>query len=187
MNGNKQIREYKIWFGILQRCYDQTTQEAHPTYKSCYVSNEWLYFPNFYEWLHSQSNFQHWNDSGNGEWHIDKDILFKRNKVYSSSTCCLVPREVNVLFCKADGKRGNYCIGVTYHLRDHVFEAHCKNPIIKKSVYLGRYNTEIEAFTAYKNYKEKMIKAIAEKEYKNGFITKCCYEAMMNYEVEITD
>jgi uncharacterized membrane protein len=32
-----------------------------------------------------------------------------------------------------------------------------------------------------------MIKQIAKEEYNKGNITKQCYEAMINYEVEITD
>ena len=35
--------------------------------------------------------------------------------------------------------------------------------------------------------KEDLIKQVAEIEYAKGNITKQCYNAMMNYEVEITD
>jgi len=40
---------------------------------------------------------------------------------------------------------------------------------------------------AYKEYKEKLIKQFAVKNYNLGYITKECYDAMMMYEVEITD
>ena len=43
------------------------------------------------------------------------------------------------------------------------------------------------AFNAYKIYKENIIKQVAEIEYLNGNITKRCYDAMLSYEVEITD
>lgn len=44
-------------------------------------------------------------------------------------------------------------------------------------------------FTAdkYKKHKEEIIKQVAEIGYKSGNITKQCYDAMMAYEVEITD
>ena len=46
---------------------------------------------------------------------------------------------------------------------------------------------EIIAFLAYKKAKESYIKQVAKEEYDKGNITKTCYEAMINYEVEITD
>ena len=53
--------------------------------------------------------------------------------------------------------------------------------------YLGTYDTIEEAFNVYKNAKEDIIKQVAQKEFNDGNITKRCYQAMMNYEVEITD
>lgn len=35
--------------------------------------------------------------------------------------------------------------------------------------------------------KEDIIKRVAQIEYNKGNITKSCYDAMLNYEVEITD
>lgn len=49
------------------------------------------------------------------------------------------------------------------------------------------YNTEEEAFYAYKDAKERYIKSVAEKYFQEGKITKRVYNALMKYEVEITD
>lgn len=54
-------------------------------------------------------------------------------------------------------------------------------------VRIGSYNTMSEAFSAYKEYKENLIKEIADIEYKNGTITKKCRDAMYEYIVEIND
>ena len=58
-----------------------------------------------------------------------------------------------------------------------------------KSVYLGTYNSEEEAFQVYKKYKEKVIKEIINSY--EGKIPEPHYsrlrEAMYNYEVEIDD
>ena len=51
--------------------------------------------------------------------------------------------------------------------------------------WLGSFNTEVEAFNAYKEAKESFIKELANKW--KGQIDKRAYEALMNYEVEITD
>ena len=55
----------------------------------------------------------------------------------------------------------------------------------KNRVGLGTYSTPEEAFYAYKEYKEKLIKEIADL-YQNEIPT-ILYEAMYNYEVEIND
>ena len=63
-----------------------------------------------------------------------------------------------------------------------------KHKLIKnkgKSEYLGSFNTEIEAFNAYKVAKEAFVKEVAEK-WKSQ-IDKRAYDSLMNYTVEITD
>ena len=88
----------------------------------------------------------------------------------------------NNLFTKRDEARGKYYIGVTKYRNK--FKAQL-NKGIGKSISLGTYDTPEEAFLAYKKAKEAYIKEVAE-EYK-GKIDNRLYEALMNYEVEITD
>jgi len=54
-------------------------------------------------------------------------------------------------------------------------------------VHLGVYNIPDEAFLEYKKYKEQVIKRVAEIEYSKKNITEECYNAMLKYEVEISD
>ena len=54
-----------------------------------------------------------------------------------------------------------------------------------KREYLGFFKTEIEAFNAYKQAKEKYLKELAEK-WKSQ-IDERAYNALMNYEVHIDD
>ena len=54
-----------------------------------------------------------------------------------------------------------------------------------KCEYLGRYDTELEAFQVYRYYKEKNIKEVAD--YFKKEIPSELYNAMYRYEVEITD
>lgn len=182
---NKKItKEYTAWSGILDRCFEKDYKEKHPTYIDVTCCDEWLLYENFYEWLHSQENFDKWLNGS--RWNIDKDILIKGNKIYSSDTCCLVSANVNNLFIKRDMCRGKYPIGVSKY--DNGYMVYCNNPLINnKREYLGYYDTPEKAFNVYKSYKEKLIKEIAQIEYNKGNITRQCYEAMMKYEVEITD
>lgn len=185
LKNGEYIREYKIWHSILQRCYDKTTKEKQPTYLECIVADEWKFYDNFYDWIHSQSNYDKWK---NGErWAIDKDIIKKWNKIYEPEFCSLVPERINALFTRRQNDRGDYPIGVYYYKKGNCFRSQCMNPILNKRVLIGSYNNPTDAFYAYKEYKEDLIKKIANEEYKNERIVKQCYEAMMNYKVEITD
>ena len=180
---SKSTREYMTWYHIIQRCYSGKLKEKQPAYKDIAVCSEWLYYENFYEWLHSQPNFDKWY---NGKrWALDKDILSKGNKVYSPENCCLVPQNVNCLFLKREAERGKHPIGVRY--TNDGFLASCHNPFTNRREELGCYPTPEKAFIAYKNYKEDIIKKVAQIEFDAGNITEQCYQAMMSYEVEITD
>lgn len=179
----KDTEEYKAWHGLIQRCFDSKLKEKYKTYQDVTCCDEWLLFENFYEWLHEQENFKEWY-KGN-RWGIDKDILIKGNKYYSPETCCLVPHNVNCLFLKSDKSRGDLPIGVT--AIESGFVARCHNPINNQRDYIGYYDSPERAFQAYKKYKENLIKQIAQLEYNKGNITEKCYNAMMNYQVEITD
>jgi hypothetical protein len=180
---NKKTKEYQTWHGMLVRCFDEKFKEKCPSYKDVTCCKEWLLFENFYEWLHSQENFEKWL---NGEkWNVDKDILVKGNRIYMSERCCLVPCNVNNLFVKKNKNRGNLPIGVTK--RNNRFFAQCSNFSGEGHEGLGYHIDSIDAFMTYKNRKEEIIKQVAQEEYEKGNITKNCYEAMMRYEVEIDD
>lgn len=180
---NKHIKEYVAWCGMLERCFDSKYKESRPAYEQVTCCKEWLLYENFYEWLHSQENFNKWIDGD--RWAVDKDILVKGNKIYYPDSCCLVPININSLFVKNDSLRNELPIGV--RKTGNKFSAYCQNPFTGKREYIGIYYSQEQAFIAYKQYKEKLIKQIAELEYSQGNITKKCYDAMMNYEVEITD
>jgi hypothetical protein len=176
-NGKRPTKEYYAWKNMLCRCFDENEKKRHKEYQNVTCCTEWLLFENFYEWLHSQENFNKWiNENG---WDIDKDILFKGNNIYSPETCCLVPTRVNKVFSIHADRRGDYPIGVSKH--GNSFKArHGKTTI-------GTYKSPELAFQAYKKYKEVYIKQIAEQELFVGNITQRCYKAIMCYKVEITD
>lgn len=182
---DKHTKEYNTWLDMVSRCYNKKLKEKYPTYKEAVCCEEWLLYDNFYEWLHSQENFDRWLNGD--KWNIDKDIIVKGNKIYNPKNCCLVPHIVNCLFVKCDSIRGSLPIGVIKTEKDFGYHAKCRNPFTGKKDYLGNYQTIEKAFQAYKKHKEDIIKQVAEIEYKNGNITEECYRAMINYKVEITD
>lgn len=184
INGVK-TKEYEAWYGLLRRCRSEKYLSREPAYSGCIVSNEWLYYDNFYNWIVFQDNYDKWKDGSH--WGIDKDILLKGNKIYSDKTCLLVPQNVNGLFTNRRLHRGDCPIGVDYLKKLDKFRASCMNPFTKKQEHIGVYCTQEEAFVAYKAYKESIIQKVAKEEYQKGNITDRCYNAMLNYQIEIND
>ena len=171
---------YKVWFQMLRRCYDLKVREysnRNNTYVDCRVSEDFLHFENFKAWAETQQGVLHKGFS------LDKDILLKGNKTYSKDTCCFVPLHVNNLLIKSNKIRGKYLIGVSYNESKGKFEAYVSKS--ENREYLGQFNSPEQAFYAYKLSKEAYIKEVANK-WKDQ-IDPRAYEALMNYQVEITD
>ena len=176
ING-KTTKHYGRWKAILNRCYSKNYHLKKPTYEDCLVDEYWHNFQNFAKWYE-----ENYNPEIMKGWNLDKDILIKGNKVYSPETCCFVPDEINILFTKRQNKRGNCPIGVSL-TPSKKYVAYIS--IDAKRLHLGTFDTSEEAFEIYKDAKEKHIKEIAIK-WKSK-ITFKVYQALMNYQVEITD
>jgi hypothetical protein len=171
--------QYKTWYQMFVRCYDKKYQEKYPTYIGCIVAEEWHNYQTFATWY--DENIYHIEGE---RLELDKDILMKGNKIYSPETCVFVPRSINSLFTKRNSLRGTLPIGVHWCERDKSYVAQCMDGKGNKKG-LGHHNAPLEAFNAYKSFKEQLIKQIAE-ENKNR-IPNNLYEALMKYQVEITD
>ena len=175
-------KEYTLWQSMLRRCYSTTLKKKYPTYIDCEVSDNFKSYEYFYEWCHKQIGF---GVDGNGNsFQLDKDLLVKGNKVYSETICVFLPNEINSLLTKRTASRGEYLIGVSWHNTNKAFIARV-NKNTGKSKHLGYFNTEIEAFNAYKQAKEAFVKEQANQW--KGQIDPRAYEALMNYTVEIDD
>ena len=182
LENGKHTRIYQTWIDMLKRCYDEKYHEKHPTYKDCKVCEEWHDFQNFAEWY-----YNNYYEIEGERMHLDKDILIKRNKVYSPETCVFVPQAINSLFIKRQNNRGESVIGTTPYQGKYMAQCSIINPKTGKSKreYLGIYDTQEKAFEVYKYYKEKNIKIVAD--YFKGQIPQKLYNALYNYEVENDD
>ena len=177
INGVK-TKEYELWTHMLQRCYSDKSKKKNPTYIGCEVSDNFLRYEYFYEWCHIQVGFN------NKDWQLDKDLLVKGNKVYNEFTCVFLPHEINSVLTKSTASRGEHLIGVSWNKKANAFKAQVNKGKGRRE-YLGLFNTEIEAFEAYKKAKESFVKEQAGK-WKSQ-IDPRAYNALMNYEVNIDD
>ena len=172
-------KAYKKWVRILIRCYDEKYKLKHPAYVGCTVSEFFLTYTNFRAWYVKQKNWD------NPDFVLDKDLLNpKDNKVYSEETCVFLPKEVNSLLTTTKASRGDLPLGVCKpHKGKTGFRACiCKNG---KDYEIGTFSTELEAFNAYKASREDYLKEKADKW--KDFLDVKAYNALMNYQVEITD
>lgn len=166
-----------IWRRMLDRCYSEYYHKHNPSYKGCSVCDEWLKLSNFYNWVIKE-------ESGYREgYHLDKDILIKGNKVYSPETCCFVPSEINELFIrmnKGENQRKGYTLTKSgkFYVRIYSMGKYLKGVT---------FDNIKDAIDFYRKNKEANIKLIAQKYFDEGKITEKVYNALLNYEVEITD
>lgn len=164
-----------LYHALKQRVNpDGAKQKASPLYSGC--TNGFSDFQDFSEWCQYQIGYNH-------DFHLDKDLLIKGNKVYSKDTCVFLPQEVNKLLTKRQRFRGDLPIGLTWEKnRTSIRVGFTRD---NERVNAGSYQSVEVAFSVYKNLKEIFIKQQAEK-WKDK-IDPRVYEALMNYQVEITD
>ena len=166
------VNSYEIGRHGVIRCW-QTDFKGNDNYKNVKFCERWLDYSNFHEDVIGMIGY------GVRGFVLDKDILSKGgNKIYSKSTCCFVPDEVNCLLVKSDKSRGRCLIGVDFHKKTGKYRARHKG-------HIGLFDSELGAFYAYKEAKEKYIKEVANK-YKDQIDSRA-YEALMKYEVNIND
>lgn len=170
-------KEYKLWQGILKRCYDKKLHLKRPTYINCSMSDNFKRYEYFYEWCQLQVGF---NYDG---YNLDKDLLVKGNKVYSEDTCVFIPKEINLALTKSNAIRGEYPVGVHFEKQTEKFVAQLNKK--GKRNRLGRFSTVTDAFQAYKTAKEIYLSQLAE--YYKGKVDSRVYQALLSYEVAIDD
>ena len=173
-DNRKSTKHYILWKSMLERCYGNNNHKPSVSYKSCSVTDDFKSYTYFYEWCNEQVGFK---DGFN----LDKDLLCKGNKVYSESACVFLPKEINLALSTKKSQRGESLIGVRKTKTG--YQSRCN--IHSKNYSLGVYATEIEAFNAYKQAKESYLKELATK-WKDKIDTRA-YNALMEYQVEITD
>lgn len=168
--------EYTVWSGIFWRCYDERKLIRNPTYRGCYIREDWYNFQEFAVWITKQPQFL-------PGWDLDKDLLVKGNNCYSVDTCCLLPAEINCFFAIKNSDNG--CPpGVHFATREGKYKAQIKDQYSGSNQrYLGMSVDPLEMFYVYKKAKEEQAKFLAEK-WKSQLDSKA-YEKLISWTIEI--
>ena len=137
---------YSRWRTLIQRCYSEELHTRKPSYKDCYVCEEWKTFSNFKKWMENQN----WEGK-----ELDKDILSHGNKEYGPKTCIFVSHRLNCLLIDQPSNRGKCPKGVSFNKERGRFIA-CVRMNGKNKI-LGRTKTVEEASRLYKKAKYELI------------------------------
>ena len=162
---------FRAWGDMLTRCYSETFHSKQPTYLGCTVDERWHNFQNF------AADYLQMTGS-DLDWQLDKDLLVRKNKIYSNETCCLLPHALNMAIQYES--RNEFEPGV-YTVRDK-FTANIQ--INGKNKNLGTFLLEHEAGLKYKSVKEDYVKELSNK-FKDLLDPKV-YNALINWEVVLT-
>ena len=138
---------YKLWCNIIQRCYNP----KNPSYKyygekgvimEDYFKNS---YDNFINWIKGIANYNEWlNSSELSLDRIDNTLGYSRGNIkFSTKT-----EQVENQNLRIDNKSGYK--GVFYHKLNKKYSATIT--INKSKVFLGYYDTALEAALVYDNY-----------------------------------
>jgi len=94
--------------------------------------------------------------------HLDKDILFPGNKVYSPRTCVFVDPALNLFLVDRARARGEYPAGVRLIKKTGRFEARCNNPFTAVRETIGSFDLPEQAYLAWRRRKRDLAHQWAE-------------------------
>lgn len=154
----KHTKEYKLWSGMLERCYSSNYQEKFPTYIGCTVDKQWYNFQEFAEWCQWQKGFKE------KDYHLDKDILSCSVKLYSPLTCCFVHKDINTFLNVNTSQRGMNVIGIYEHCNKYIPRINYK---LTGKIRAKACETPEEAFGIYRDWKIECVKILLEIHHEN--------------------
>ena len=142
---------YQTWQNMFVRCYSSKRLTLNPTYIGCSVSTEWHSFMVFRAWMMTQD----WKGK-----HLDKDLLYAGNKVYSQNTCVFVSQQLNTLLLNVAAQRGSLPIGVVLH--KNRFESRVNKQ--GKNYNLGGFKNKMIAHALWQKAKAEIIELAANEQ-----------------------
>lgn len=135
---------YTTWTNMLQRGYCSKYKAKNKTYKGCSVISEWHNFQNFATWYYENYIVG---------FSLDKDILGD-GQLYSPSTCCFVPPEINSFFIATED-------GVCFAKREEKYQVSIKYDNCNR--FVGYYSSYNDALASYREQKAIKAKCLAIK------------------------
>lgn len=132
-------RAYAAWIAIIRRCCSDSFHKKRPTYETCNMHQDWVFFTNFKSW---------WVDNYVDGWHLDKDLISPGDNIYGPQNCVYIPCFLNSFTTDSGAARGKYPIGVTFDKRSCTFRSRV-NDGRKNLIHLGCFSNCMDAHRAW--------------------------------------
>lgn len=147
---------YMTWYDMLRRAYSVNFKNKAPCYKDVTCSDEWLSFKNFRVWCIEQGGVF---DCFGNKLSLDKDILQPNvtKKVYSPSTCILVPKTLNGMLIGYNSVEGFTGVSVPTHKCG--FVSRVSNPL-RNTETSKSFHTPEEAYLHWMNCRLKVFREV---------------------------
>lgn len=167
----KWSKVYLCWRHMLERCYHEKSSWQYPAYYGiCTVCEEWKCFQTFADWYKEREY------DVNERLHLDKDIKYPGNTIYSPENCILVPQKINALFMNKKNKRG-LPNGISKCKTGYCAEYNGKH--------IGTFMTIEKAYEEQTKKKKEEIVKVANS-YKS-IIPNEVYDAVISYEFSLSN
>ena len=169
---------YVTWRDMMRRAHSKTSSKKKDKlyYDDCVVDSTFQDYFLFYEWSKKQFGFNKLDKKGRA-FSIDKDILSKGKRGYFPESVVYVPQAINIFF-KVNEKSAKYLRGVSKPVNQKSFMG--KITIDYECIYLGMFDTELNAHLAWCKHKEAHGRELAQT-YKD-YIDPRVYERLMNFD-----
>ena len=100
----RDMKEYRIWEGMIHRCYQQDYENKNKSYEQAEVCDRWKRFDYFLEDIVHIEGYDHWKEyhekhpNQKNTYEFDKDTKVLENKIYSPETCRFIHKTYNAGF-----------------------------------------------------------------------------------------
>ena len=150
---------YKRWSCMLSRASEKRWA-SQPAYIGTTVCDDWLHLSKFKEWVQSQE--QQFGGDNIADRELDKDLLFKANKVYSPDTCCFILKSTNLFLTNGTMSKKTNPLGVSWSTKTRKFISSIR--IHGKQEYLGQFDVAWEAHLAWLTKKRELAVEVSQRE-----------------------
>lgn len=99
----RELMEYKIWDGMMQRCYAPRYKD-NKAYENAEVCDRWKRFDYFFEDIKKVEGYEIWkkykkeNPHTKNVYEFDKDTKGHGSKLYCPENCCFIHKKYNAAF-----------------------------------------------------------------------------------------
>lgn len=105
IEGNlRDMKEYRLWEGIIHRCYQDDYEFKNRSYEEATICERWKRFDYFLEDIIHIEGYDLWkkfhaeNPNTKNIYEFDKDTKILGNKTYSPETCRFIHKRINAGF-----------------------------------------------------------------------------------------